>query len=191
MRSFSLDEGQWLNPPVSADFQDNIFKVEAAEFSDFWRNTSYGFVHDDAHALLAPFEQDSALELSWILDYDQQFDQAGLFVFADEAHWIKAGIEFCDGAPQLGAVVTNENSDWSVAPVPHWQGSEVHLRISRSGDALTIRARENEEWKLVRLCFLDPSLSWSAGLFCASPSRKGLSVSFTRIARGEADSSLH
>lgn len=191
MRSFPLDEGQWLNPPVSAELVDARLAVRAAAHSDFWRNTSYGFVHDSAHALLSPFEQDSALELSWILDYDQQFDQAGLFVFADDAHWVKAGLEFCDGAPQLGAVVTNENSDWSVAPVPQWQGHEVHLRISRAGDALTIRARRDGDWKLVRLCHLDPILNWRAGLFCASPSRDGLEVSFTRISRGESDLSLH
>ena len=191
MREFDLDNGQWLNPPDSVSLEDGVLSVGAAEFSDFWRTTSYGFVHDSGHALLSVLEQDSAVEVSWMLDYDQQFDQAGIFVFADERNWVKAGIEFCDGAPQLGAVVTREYSDWSVAPVSDWQGTEVHLRISRSGDALTIRARRDGEWKLVRLCYLDPNLSWQAGLFCASPSRAGLVVRFTGIARGLADSSLH
>jgi regulation of enolase protein 1 (concanavalin A-like superfamily) len=88
-------------------------------------------------------------------------------------------------------VVTRDMSDWSVAPVPEWFGHEVHLRISRSGDALTIRARHAGEWKLVRLCPLDPALSWRAGLFCASPSRAGLEVTFTALRSGDADESLH
>jgi hypothetical protein len=38
-------------------------------------------------------------------------------------------------------VVTREVSDWSVAPVADWAGRDVHLRVSRQGDALTVRAR--------------------------------------------------
>lgn len=191
MQEFSLDRGTWLNPPPHCGLDGSEFVVDASEHSDFWRITSYDFVHDSGHALLNDFVQDSSLEVSWLLDYDQQFDQAGLFVYSDEANWIKAGIEFCDGAPQLGAVVTRDFSDWSVAPVSGWQGREVHLRISRAGDALTIRARMDEDWKLVRLCPIDPDREWKAGLFCASPSRGGLTVRFTRIAEGPADRALH
>jgi regulation of enolase protein 1 (concanavalin A-like superfamily) len=191
MRQIPLDEGAWLNHPVSSTMSESGFTVVTADKSDFWRTTSYGFIHENGHALLNDFPQDTALEVSWLLDYHQQFDQAGLFVYAEDNNWIKAGIEFCDGAPQLGAVVTRDVSDWSVAPVPEWFGHEVHLRISRSGDALTIRARHDGDWKLVRLCPLDPSMSWRAGLFCASPSRAELKVTFTALRRGDADESLH
>lgn len=186
-----LGAGQWLNEPASTSFSTEGFVVEARPASDFWRTTSYGFIHDNGHALLNDFPQDSSLELSWLLNYDQQFDQAGLFVYSDPTHWIKAGVEFADGFAQLGAVVTSELSDWSVAPVPQWQGKEVHLRLSRTGDALTIRARCEDEWQLVRLVPLDPHKPWRAGLFLASPSRAGLSVTFTRLLSGDADSSLH
>ena len=187
----NLQSGTWLNPPVSLEVIGERLLVTTAHQSDFWRETSYGFVHDTGHALLNDFPQESSIELSWILDYDQQFDQAGLFIYADEKNWIKAGIEFADGAPQLGAVVTIEKSDWSVAPVPEWMGREVHLRISRSGDAVTVRAKCDDAWKLVRLAPLDPSKKWLAGLHCASPTRAGLTVTFTNIATGDSDSSLH
>ncbi len=193
MREVELTTGEWLNPPVavSGGGASGDLLVTAAENSDFWRTTSYGFVHDTGHALLNDFAPDTAMEVSWMLDYDQQFDQAGLLVWHDDRNWIKAGVEFADGAPQLGAVVTREVSDWSVAPVPEWAGREVHLRISRSTDALTVRARCDGPWQLVRLAPLDPNLSWRAGLFCASPSRAGLTVRFTALAHGEADGSLH
>ena len=187
----NLQSGTWLNPPVSIEIIEEGLLVTTALESDFWRETSYGFVHDTGHALLNDFPQESSIELSWILDYDQQFDQAGLFIYSDEKNWIKTGIEFADGAPQLGAVVTIGKSDWSVAPVPEWMGKEVHLRISRSGDALTVRAKCEGDWQLVRLAPLDPSKNWKAGLHCASPTRAGLAVSFTRIATGPSDSSLH
>lgn len=187
----NFSAGLWLNPPQHSELSASGFAVTAEEHSDFWNTTSYGFTHDTGHALLNPFPQDSALELSWILDYDQQFDQAGLMIWSDADHWIKAGVEYADGAPQLGAVVTSELSDWSVAPVPDWMGKEVHLRISRSGDALTIRARCEGAWQLVRLAPLDPNRQWQAGLHLASPSRAGLTVNFTALTSDEKDEALH
>ena len=93
--------------------------------------------------------------------------------------------------PQLGAVVRREMSDWSVAPVPNWIDKEVHLRFSRAGDALTIRAKCDESWKLVRLAPLDPQREWKVGIFCASPIRAGLEILFTSLRYGDADESLH
>lgn len=165
--------------------------VTAKENSDFWRTTAYGFIHNSGHALLNDFPQDSAVEVSWLLDYSEQFDQAGLLIWSDDEHWIKAGIEFADGAPQLGAVVTNKLSDWSVAPVPTWMNKVVHLRVSRSGDAITIRAKCEGNWELVRLAPLAPNLNWKIGIHLASPTRSGLTVEFLEIKTGLADESLH
>jgi regulation of enolase protein 1 (concanavalin A-like superfamily) len=186
-----LEDGEWLNPPVATKVDGKKLIVTTALESDFWRETSYGFIHESGHALLNDFPNESSIELSWILDYNQQFDQAGIFIYSDEKNWIKAGIEFADGAPQLGAVVTMGKSDWSVAPVSEWMGHEVHLRISRSNDAITIRAKSAGEWKLVRLAPLDPSRQWRAGLHAASPTRAGLAATFTSIKVGPADSQLH
>ena len=191
MTETDITGGDWLNPPLSVESQPNGLFVTAEENSDFWRTTSYGFINNSGHALLNAFPQDSSVEVSWMVDYDQQFDQAGLFVWSDEEHWIKAGVEYADGTPQLGAVVTSVKSDWSVAPVPTWMGKEVHLRISRSGDALTIRARCEGDWQLVRLVPLDPDRTWKAGLLLASPSRAGLTVHFTSLKTGQADQQLH
>ena len=191
MRQESLSAGTWLNEPEAVTEVDGKLKITAKANSDFWRTTSYGFINNSGHALLNEFPQDSAVEISWVLDYREQFDQAGLFVWSDEEHWIKAGVEFADGAPQLGAVVTNKFSDWSVSPVPEWMDKPVELRASRSGDALTIRARCESEWKLVRLCPLDPNLNWKIGLLVASPTRSGLTVEFIEIRKGSADESLH
>jgi len=186
-----MNSGTWLNPPVSAEKTSEGFLVTAKENSDFWQKTSYGFIHLDGHALLNEFPQDSAIEVSWKLDYAEQFDQAGLIAYSDDENWIKAGIEFADGFPQLGAVVTREKSDWSVARVPEWMNKEVQLRFSRSGDALTIRAKCEDGWRLVRLAPLDPKIYWRVGLFCASPTRSGLKVLFTSLSITEADTALH
>lgn len=187
----SISKGEWLNPPRQVEFHDSKLLVTAKENSDFWRSTSYGFIHDSGHALLNDFPEDSAVELTWLLNYREQFDQAGLLVWADQENWTKAGIEFADGFPQLGAVVTKLVSDWSVAPVSDWMDKLVHLRVSRSGDALTIRAKCDGDWKLVRLAPLDPALTWKVGLHLASPSRAGLTVEFVELKTGPADENLH
>ncbi|MET8836341.1 DUF1349 domain-containing protein [Micromonospora sp. NPDC004540] len=184
--------GTWLNPPARADSADDGLLVEPRGGSDFWRRTSYGFVHDDGSALLAPFPVDSAVEVSFRLDYAAQFDQAGVLVRVDERRWTKAGVEVSDGQPQVGAVVTDERSDWSVAPVPDWSGRDVTVRVSRAGDALTVRARvDAEPWRLVRVAPLDPEAEAAAGPYCCSPSRGGLVVRFTGWRRGPADAALH
>ena len=191
MHEVDVSAGEWLNPPASVIDDGETLVVAAEPHSDFWRSTSYNFIHDNGHALLNDFADGTAVEVSWILDYDQQFDQAGIMVWHDDRNWMKAGVEFADGAPQLGAVVTREVSDWSVAPVADWAGREVHLRVSRRGDALTVRARCDGPWQLVRLAPLEASVSWRAGLFLASPSRSGLVVTFTRRLVGAADDALH
>ncbi|WP_084626500.1 DUF1349 domain-containing protein [Demequina aurantiaca] len=187
-----LDRASWTTPPEAVVLEAEAAVVTAVEGSDAWRTTSYGFVHDTEHAALVPVGARWSLEVTFVLDFAEQFDQAGIFVRVNDSEWIKAGVEFSDGAPQVGAVVTHGTSDWSVAPVPEWVGREVTVRASRDGDALTIRARaDGEDWRLVRVANLDPTADAAAGLFCCAPSRSGLAVRFTRVQFGDPDASLH
>ncbi|TQM62153.1 DUF1349 domain-containing protein [Humibacillus xanthopallidus] len=184
--------GSWTTRPVGVEWGAGGLLVTAARGSDAWRHTAYGFVHETEHGLLAPMTTEVAIEVSFVLDYDQQFDQAGLLIRESPTEWIKAGVEVSDGLPQVGAVVTHGTSDWSVAPVPEWAGREVTIRASRSGDAITVRARvDGDAWRLVRVAHLDPDATVTGGLYCASPTRSGLVVTFTGYRTGEPDSSLH
>lgn len=191
-RTVRWDEGTWFNPPEAVKQVGGELLVTARQGSDLWRTTAYGMERDNGHALLVPLPVGSAVEVSFIADYAEQFDQAGALVRVDEQTWIKTGVEYCDGAPQIGAVVTRGVSDWSTAPVPRWAGSMVTVRVSRSGDALTVRARREEEpWQLVRLAPLDPEAQADAGPYCCAPSRGGLTVTFTGFAIGPAEQALH
>jgi regulation of enolase protein 1 (concanavalin A-like superfamily) len=184
--------GEWTNQPAAVVEQAGDLLVTAAEGSDAWRVTSYGFIHDTEHALLAPFPQDSAVEVEFTAAFSQQFDQAGIFIRVGSEHWIKAGVEFADGAAQLGAVVTDRVSDWSLAPVPEWNGGRIRMRVSRSGDALTIRAAsEGNELQLVRVVPFAPDLAATAGPFTCAPTRAGLTVPFHSWRATPADHELH
>lgn len=192
MTDLDWNSGTWTTTPTRVEVAADGMRVTAAEGSDAWRTTSYGFVHDTEHALLAPFAQDTAVEVSFRLDFAAQFDQAGLFVKVDEATWIKAGVERSDGEDSLGAVVTRGVSDWSLSPVSGWHGRLVTMRASRSGDALTIRARvDDEPWRMVRVAPLDADAAVTAGPMCCAPSRGDLTVLFTAWRSVAADASLH
>jgi regulation of enolase protein 1 (concanavalin A-like superfamily) len=191
MKEIEWSQGHWLNQPLNVLQEGSELKVSTVHESDFWRNTSYGFVHDSGHALLTDFPANSSMEVTFLLDYVGQFDQAGIIVHSDSQHWIKAGVESADGRPQVGAVVTSINSDWSLAPVPQWFGKQVTVRASRTTDALTIRARCGDDDQLIRLAPIDASLSWRGGPHCASPISESLEITFTRWTHGEADLTLH
>jgi regulation of enolase protein 1 (concanavalin A-like superfamily) len=159
-----------------SDMTVSLNSVEVITLSDY-------FVDEDANPI--------TMEVTFVLDYSGQFDQAGIIVHSDSQHWIKAGVESADGSPQVGAVVTSINSDWSLAPVPQWMGKQVTVRASRTTDALTIRARCGEDDQLIRLAPIDSTLKWSAGPHCASPISTSLDITFTHWTHGDADLALH
>lgn len=192
MRGVDWEEGVWTNEPAAVVRDGDVLRVRAEEGSDAWRRTAYGFVHENEHALLAPFEVGTAMEVEFVADSAEQFDQAGLFVRADAERWTKAGVEFADGVLNVGAVVTDGMSDWSVAPVPEWAGRRVRVRVSRGADALTVRAAvDDEPFRLVRVAPFPGDAVATAGPFVCAPTRAGLEVAFLRWTRGHADTALH
>jgi regulation of enolase protein 1 (concanavalin A-like superfamily) len=192
MATVDWTAGTWLNPPTSTRTPGDRLVVECARGSDLWADTHYGFRRHSAHALLVPFEVGASIEVDFVVDYHELYDQAGILVRASEDCWVKAGVEISDGQPQLGAVVTQPRSDWSCAPVVDWADTTVTMRISRVEDALIVRARrQDEEWQLVRLTPFPVEASAEAGLYAASPERAGLEVSFLRMELGGADAHLH
>lgn len=191
-RRIDWAEGVWTNPPPSAVTRGDSLLVTAAAGSDAWQETNYGFVHASAHALLTEVPAPAAVEVSFVAELSEQFDQAGVYLALDNGHWIKAGVEFADGSPQLGAVVSTPKSDWSVAAVPDWLNATVTVRVSRAGDAITVRARQGgQPFRLVRVVPVAPDLRLLAGPYCCAPTRAGLTVKFLSWQLTAPDESLH
>lgn len=184
-------DGAWTREPTAIESRGAGLAVRAAEGSDYWRSTLYGFVHDDGHALLADWPADAAFEVS----FDSTalvglYDQAGIMLWAGPERWVKAGLEVSDGVLQLGAVVTDGRSDWSMAPVPDWAGREITIRASRIGDAAVLRARAGEgPWRTFRVTPFPAEAS--AGPMICAPMRGDLEVAFTGWVRASADEELH
>lgn len=189
-----FSHGTWTRQPVTSSLDsDEALVVEAAEGSDWWRDTAYGFRHDNGHALLAPWRPGTGIEVTFELSgFTGEFDQAGLCIMVDDAHWIKAGIEYSDGHQQLGAVVTNGASDWSTGRVDEWVGSAVTVRASRIADAVVIRARSSRdpEWRLVRVAPFAHESAQIGPMLCA-PMRPGFVVRFLDWRETAADTEIH
>lgn len=191
-RQLTWSDGTWTRTPAAVREDGSDLLVTSEEGSDAWRITSYGFERYSAHALVARLPQASAMEVVFTCDYTEQFDQAGLFLTAGPEAWIKAGVEYTDGHPMVGAVVTNPFSDWSTAPVDDWAGRRVRLRLSRDGNAVTVRAGlDGEDLKLVRVAPFPEQADAEAGPYTCAPSRAGLTVRFHEWSLGPADDSLH
>ena len=126
---------------------------------------------------MAPAPAEFSAEVSFSASYQAQYDQAGLFLRADESHWIKAGIEHVGGMAHLATVVTTGKSDWSQMPLPGFTG-RLGLRLTRMGDAVWVQYRLETEWKMFRLAFFPDDLPVRVGPMACSPSRAGLEAEF-------------
>jgi regulation of enolase protein 1 (concanavalin A-like superfamily) len=185
-------QGSWGRPPPSSREDAGRLVVEAAEGSDYWERTLYGFQHASGHALLAPWPDDAGVEVSFSLrGFSELYDQAGLMLWHAQTSWLKAGVEINDGVLHVGAVVTNGLSDWSLSPVPEWKDGIVTIRASWSKAAVIVRASANgQPWRMLRVAPF-PYAPRQAGPFVCAPKRGGLEVTFTRWAHTGADLDLH
>jgi uncharacterized protein len=192
-RSIPWSQGTWQTPPRTLREVGGQLLVEAAEGSDYWEKTLYGFQHRSGHALLAAWEDRDGVEVSFSLrGFSQLYDQAGLMLWHGATDWIKAGVEVSDGVLHVGAVVTNGFSDWSLAPVPEWKDSTVTMRASRASDAVIIRARAHDgPWRTLRVARFSHEQGKQAGPFVCAPTRAGFNVTFTRWAHTAPDLDLH
>lgn len=180
-----LDGWRWLNEPSSWKTDDEGLEAATDPDTDFWVTTHYGFVRDTGHALLRPLPSRFRMRVTFAGRYQDQYDQAGLLLRADEQNWMKTGIEYVDGRRQLSAVVTRGVSDWNVVPLERVLGEAeaVTVEMERDGDTLTVRygAAGQEPDTMLRLAYFPPDAAVSGGPMCASPDGTGFTTRFTGL----------
>ncbi|WP_442864137.1 DUF1349 domain-containing protein [Arthrobacter sp. ATA002] len=115
-------------------------------------------------------------------DFTSLYDQAGLMIRIDERIWVKAGVEYSDGALQLTTVITNGTSDWSLSPLRTNHG-EITLRLTRQSSAIHVQYLDRYgligRWTSLRLGYLPMTSVCQVGLMACSPERGDLHVGFT------------
>jgi regulation of enolase protein 1 (concanavalin A-like superfamily) len=169
---------QWLNEPVSWQRAGDLLKVSVDPGTDFWRETGYGYIHDNGHIYGEVITGDLDVSVRVRADFTSPFDQAGVIFQVDEATWLKTGLEQFEGRPRLSTVLTLGQSSWTVSDLPEGV-EEVTLRASRRGDAVEIRySVDGATAELAALVYLPPGGDVLAGIMCAAPEGQGFTVTF-------------
>ena len=169
---------EWVNEAPHWNAQGKTITVVSGPKTDFWRKTFYGFTRDTGHFYGQTVQGDFVIAVKVTGQYKTLYDQAGLMLRVDEQNWMKCGIEFVEGVQQVSAVVTREYSDWSVVPLPH-NPPAIWLRVTRRQDSVEVQyALDGKQYTLLRLAYLVPVGTLSAGLMCASPEGDGFTTRF-------------
>ena len=109
---------QWINEPATWSEEDGSLSVVTDEETDFWRETWYGFERFSGHIYATEAAGDFTFQVRVRADFSTLYDQAGIMLMQDARHWLKAGIEYNDGAPAIGSVLTLGTSDWATGIFP-------------------------------------------------------------------------
>lgn len=174
-------EWRWLNEPAEWHQTSNGLQVVTDQQTDFWRSTWYGFERHSGHLYGCEVEGEFTFQVCVEGEFTTLYDQAGLMLLQDDAHWLKAGIEYNDAQPMIGSVLTNPRSDWATGiftgnPRRFW------LRLTRLADCLRLQySTDGEVWPLLRLAPFPPSECCFIGVMCCTPERQGLAVRFSDL----------
>lgn len=230
VNNFNSKELQWFNDPaVYNDIVDASGETEGsgAKYTisedgntltlfppakkDFWARTFYEplLVKNDASGLLCrvPEGVEATIKIDFEFTPVSQFDQAGILIYIDDNTWVKAGIEYCDGAAKMSTVVCNNGfSDWATQP---WDGHAARLRIHKvnQSSSLVVEAAahgsDDSSFQFIRIAHLSAAtpgsagtgttaFAWRAGPFAACPTKQtGCKAIFTSFSVGPRESSVH
>lgn len=174
-----LTGGEWLNEPASWSLDGDVLAVVTGGATDFWRDTWYGFRRDSGHCFHVAAPPAFTAEVRIRAGFQALYDQAGLMLRLDDTRWLKAGIEFNDGAPMIAAVLTDGMSDWSVAPFAGDPG-DFRLRMTVLDGAVRLQySTDGRLWPLLRLAPFPKAPAYRVGPMCCTPERAGLEVAFS------------
>ncbi len=171
---------EWYNEPRAWKLQGDAIVVTTEAKTDFWRRTRSGSIRDNGHFYYERRRGDFICEVEVHGEYAEQYDQAGLMVRADEANWLKCGIELVDDVQYVSAVITHEYSDWSVVPAPEKLAS-IRIRASLRESTVEVHySLDGSRYTLLRVGYLPRGEVVSAGPMAASPEGNGFSAVFRR-----------
>jgi uncharacterized protein len=171
----------WLNEPAVWRLDGGALTLTTDRWTDFWRETHYGFTHDTGHFFGRETAGDFTGEMRIQAQYRELYDQAGLMVRLSSAEWLKAGIELSDGKPMASSVLTLGKSDWAAA-AHHGDATDFRMRVTVKAGVLRLQlSSDGKLWPLMRLCPFPNAESYRVGPMCCTPERAGLAVVFSEF----------
>lgn len=171
----------WINEPAVWRNENAHLTVVTDGQTDFWRETWYGFTRFSGHVWACETDKDFTFQARIRADFHTLYDQAGIMFIADEQHWLKAGIEYNDGQPAMGSVLTQGGSDWATGPF-NGDARDFWMRLTLRDDCLRLQySADGKIWPLLRLCRIVKASRYQVGVMCCTPERAGLEVDFSEI----------
>lgn len=176
-------EMRWHQEPPAWQQEGAVLSVTAAPKTDFWRKTHDSGVRDNGHFYFTTVTGDFVAQVKLTGDYAAQYDQAGLMVRLDEAHWLKCGIELAEGMQYASTVVTRDWSDWSLLPLaPSDRARPVWIRVQRQGPTFAVHySLDGHDYTMMRQAFLGEAATVNVGPMIASPTGSGFRVTFEEL----------
>jgi hypothetical protein len=176
------DRGVWLNEPRQWSAQDGRLRLTTDDQTDFWRQTHYGFTHDNGHFLGLETQGDFTASLRVMGAFETLYDQAGMMVRIDAANWVKFGVERWKDRTVFSSVLTLGRSDWAVGT--EMRAESFHVRATVRNRALKLNVSEDgANWSLLRIAPF-PAAPYLVGATACTPSRDGLEVTFDSFTLG-------
>jgi regulation of enolase protein 1 (concanavalin A-like superfamily) len=179
------ERGVWLNEPRQWSAQGGSLRLTTDDQTDFWRETHYGFTHDNGHflGLETPGDFSASLRVGGI--FEALYDQAGMMVRIDDANWVKFGVERWKGRTVFSSVLTLGRSDWAVGS--EMRTESFHVRATVRNRALKLDVSEDgEHWSLLRIAPFPAAQTYLVGATACTPTRAGLAVTFDSFLSGPA-----
>jgi regulation of enolase protein 1 (concanavalin A-like superfamily) len=145
----------WLNNPgvKAVSPVGRSTTIQVSPDTDLWRPTIAlnNFTAPYLYTTIATANFQS-VQVTVTAPWKTLYDQGGLVLsFPNSANpkatrFVKAGIEFNDGAPQLGVVATDILSDWSLSPITeaYTGNAKVTLLVERDGTDAWVYVLENQ-----------------------------------------------
>lgn len=182
----SLADATWINPPARFERGDDTLRIWTEPGTDLWQRTFYGFRNDNPHMLcFTTAEPYWTFAVRVDFAYTGLYDQAGIVVYQDSEHWMKACAEAGGDHPtMLGSVVTNAGySDWATQLIPaDWH--TLWYRLSRrESDFRVDWSADGRDFHQLRLCHLGNSTgAVRYGLMACSPKDGSFEATFSDLA---------
>jgi len=170
---------QWFNEPEQWSVSDEqSLSMYVTPRTDYWRITHYGFTVDDGPFYYCQLGGEFEATVKITGEYQTRYDQMGLMIRIDERRWIKTGVEYVNEKINLSAVVTREQSDWSVVELEQAPES-VWLKVIRRLDYVEINySLDNSTFTLLRLAYFPANTPVMVGMTAASPDGDGFAALF-------------
>jgi uncharacterized protein len=165
------DGWRWVAEPVSFGTEDDSLTWRCAGMTDFWRLTEGHPPKHDGQAFVVPIEGDFWFEARFEATLAELYDQAGIFVEANEERWLKLGVEL-DGDFWLSAVHTRGESDWSREPAP---GLPIRVAVERRSDSVFCSVHLDGTWRVFRVLHLPGPVA--VGPYACAPRGGGFEAS--------------